>query len=177
MLCTAYADVEGLEKALAPVLGDRLLCQTMGRRFQAFERDFRALRAKGVKPVLLGVGTAWTGVDFSDGGVAAQDDTLLTDVVIARLPINMIQSLTMRSRIERMGLYPLINESLLCFKQGVGRLIRRDGVKDRRLWVLDGRIHGKFVWPGMVRLTAGVRRMLGDYTNRSEVPPEFLQQE
>jgi len=73
--------------------------------------------------------------------------------------------------------YPLINESLLCFKQGVGRLIRRDGVKDRRLWVLDGRIHGKFVWPGMVRLTAGVRRMLGDYTNHSEVPPEFLQQE
>lgn len=174
VLCTAYTDLEALQGLLSPALGERLLCQTTGRRFHAFEREFRILHSKGVKPVLLGVGTAWTGVDFSDSTTAPEDDTLLTDVVIARLPINMTQSLTMRVRVERMGLYPLINECMLSLKQGIGRLVRRDGVRDRRLWILDGRIHAKFAWPGMVRLTAGVRRMLGDYPLRKDVPPEYL---
>lgn len=65
--------------------------------------------------------------------------------------------------------YPIINECLLTLKQGLGRLIRRAGVMDRHIWVLDGRIHPEHSWQGMVRLTAGVRRMLRDYAKRDEV--------
>lgn len=169
VLCTAYADVNGLAHLLKPVIGERLVVQRPGRRFHAFLTDYKQLHAKGLRPVMLGVGTAWTGVDLSDSAVEAAQDTLLTDLVITRLPISLNQSLSMQQRVSGMGLYPLINESLLTLKQGLGRLIRRNGVVDRHIWFLDGRVHPSFIWPGMQRLTAGARRMLRDYTKSLEI--------
>jgi CRISPR type IV-associated DEAD/DEAH-box helicase Csf4 len=169
VLCTAYADTEGLAKLLAPVFGERLVIQTPGRRFQGFKNDFCRLHAKGLRPILLGVGVAWTGVDFSDSGVVATEDFLLTDLIITRLPVSLNQSLSMQQRISGMGLYPLINEALLTLKQGLGRLVRRDGVQDRHIWFLDGRAHPSFTWQGMQRLTAGARRMLRDYRRVEEI--------
>jgi len=169
VLCTAYADTEGLAKLLGPVFGERLVVQSRGRRFQGYKNDFCRLHAKGLRPILLGVGTAWTGVDLSDSGVTASEDFLLTDLVITRLPVNLNQSLSMQQRVAGMGLYPLINEALLTLKQGLGRLIRRDGVQDRHIWFLDGRAHPSFSWQGMQRLTASTRRMLRDYRRVEEI--------
>lgn len=169
VLCTAYADTQALAKLLGPVFGERLVVQSPGRRFQGFKNDFCGLHAKGLRPILLGVGTAWTGVDLSDSGVAAPEDFLLTDLVITRLPINLNQSLSMQQRVLGMGLYPLINEALLTLKQGLGRLIRREGVQERHIWFLDGRAHPSFTWQGMQRLTAGTRRMLREYRRVEEI--------
>lgn len=169
VLCTAYADTEGLAKLLGPEFGERLVVQSPGRRFQGFKNDFCGLHSRGVRPILLAVGTAWTGVDLSDSGVVAPEDFLLTDLVITRLPVSLNQSLSMQQRVSGMGLYPLINEALLTLKQGLGRLIRRDGVQDRHIWFLDGRVHPSITWQGMQRLTAGTRRMLRDYRRVEEI--------
>lgn len=169
VLLTSYDDVNALAGLIASDLGDRLIVQVRDRRFEALAREFRAKHAKGMRPVLLGLGSAWTGVDLVDADVPPEEDTLLTDLVVARLPINLNQSATMRSRVDHQGLYPMINECLLTLKQGLGRLIRRAGVQDRHIWLLDGRVHPSHSWNGMVRLTSGVRRMLRDYAKREEV--------
>lgn len=169
VLCTAYQDIRGLAQHLQEALGDRLVVQTPEHRFSAFIGQYKAKHAAGLRPVLLGAGVAWTGVDLVDPGVAPGQDWMLTDLVVARLPINLNKSSTSYGRTQNMGLYPVINEALLTLKQGLGRLIRRDGVTDRNIWVLDGRIHPSFQWAGMVRLTAGARRLLRDYPKRREV--------
>lgn len=169
VLCTAYEDVRGLAALLQDTLGDRLVIQAPTHRFATYLNQFRAKHAAGIRPVMLGAGVAWTGVDLVDAAVPPAADWLLTDLVVARLPINLNQSTTSHSRTQNMGLYPVINEALLSLKQGLGRLIRRDGVTARNIWVLDGRIHPAYAWPGMVRLTAGARRLLRDYPNRREV--------
>ncbi len=173
VLCTAYTDVRALENHLKETLGERLVAQTPGRRFQGFLSDFRRIHAKGLRPVLIGVGTAWTGVDLSDGDVSPEQDFLLTDLVITRLPVNLNSSLSMQQRVTAMGLYPLVNETLLMLKQGLGRLIRRDGVTSRHIWFLDGRVNASYRWNGMQRLTAGARRMLRDYTKHEEIDLGF----
>lgn len=169
VLCTAYEDVQDLAARLAPDLGDRLVAQTPGHRFGYFLARFKEKSAAGLRPVLLGTGVAWTGVDLADSSVAPADDWLLTDLVLTRLPINLNRSTTAQNRSANMGLYPVTNEALLSLKQGLGRLIRRNGVTDRNIWMLDGRIHPSFAWPGMVRLTAGTRRLLRDYPRRKEI--------
>lgn len=69
-----------------------------------------------------------------------------------------------------MDLYPIINEVLLSLKQWVpGRMVRRDGVIDGNIWVLNGRIPPTLTWPGIVSLSAGARRLLRDYPQRKEV--------
>lgn len=167
-LFTAYADVHAVGAVLRERLGERVIEQVPDRRFDSVVKEYREKHAKGLRPVMLALGVAWTGVDLVDSAAPPERDTLLTDLVVTRLPINLNQSATMRARVDNMGLYPLINECLLYLKQGLGRLIRRDGVEDRRIWILDGRIHSAYTWPGMVRLTAGVRRMLRDYPKRRE---------
>ncbi|WP_265283434.1 helicase C-terminal domain-containing protein [Verminephrobacter aporrectodeae] len=167
VLCTAYEDTRAIAKNLQD-FGDRIVAQKPAHRFSAYVTEFNAKYAAGLRPVLLGVGVAWTGVDLVDGGVPAAEDWMLTDLVVCRLPINFNQSSTMRARVANTGIHPIISEALLYFKQGIGRLIRRDGVIDRNIWILDGRIHPSHSWPGMVRLRAGVRRMLRDYPKRQE---------
>lgn len=169
VLLTSYEDLNALAGLLAPDLGERMVQQVRDRRFESLVREFRAKHAKGLRPVMLALGVAWTGIDLVDTQVEPEQDTMLTDLVVARLPISLNHSATMRSRVEHQGLYPVINECLLTLKQGLGRLIRRAGVKDRHIWLLDGRVHPSHAWPGMVRLTAGVRRMLRDYAKRDEV--------
>ena len=173
VLCTAYADVRALETNLRDLLGERLVAQAPGRRFQGLLNDFRRIHAKGLRPVLIGVGTAWTGVDLSDSEVSPEQDTLLTDLVITRLPVSLNSSLSMQQRVNAMGLYPLVNETLLTLKQGLGRLIRRDGVTSRHIWFLDGRADASYQWNGMHRLTSGVRRMLRDYSKHEVFEMEF----
>lgn len=169
-LFTAYKDIQAVAKEL-DLLGvskGRIVAQQPNRKFSEYERLFRTIHANGERPIMLALGTAWTGIDLKDHAASDETDTLLTDLVIARLPIGLNKSNSMTSRIERMGMHPIINECLLTFKQGIGRLIRRENVQHRRLWVLDGRLFTEGKWPGMEALAGGIRRLLKEYRHRKE---------
>ena len=74
--------------------------------------------------------------------------------------------MTMAVRKERTGIeYPETQEALLTFKQGLGRLIRRDGVESRQLWIMDGRlwVDGGFKFHD---LAPSCLRLLASYRNR-----------
>ena len=171
VLCTSYTQVEVLGASLMERIGpDRLVIASPNRKFVKLEDEFRERYRAGLRPILIGLGAAWTGVSLIDQeGAAATDptkDTLLTDVVVVRLPVGLNRSNAMSARIDRLGTYPIANEALLVFKQGLGRLIRRDGVEARRLWVLDSRIWRE--WPGMETLAGGARRLLAEYRKKLE---------
>ena len=120
--------------------------------------------AKGLRPVMLGLGGAWTGIDLTDPSVPPERDNLLTDLVIVRMPVGLNRTNSALARIERSGTASISNEALLTFKQGLGRLIRRTGVTDRRIWILDGRIFGS--WNRMPQLTGAARRLLREYVHQ-----------
>ena len=89
--------------------------------------------------MLLGVGGAWTGLDLKDHDAENPlHDTLLTDLVVARLPYNSNITPPAINRRNFMADADIMETALL-LKQGFGRLIRREGVKDRNIWFLDGR--------------------------------------
>lgn len=170
VLFTAYKDIGAVSSRLKAlgVDSDRIVNQEPNRKFNAYKQEFVDAHRKGKRPIMLALGAAWTGVDFKDDQEkTGEADTLLTDLVIARLPINLNKSNSMVARVERMKMYPIINECLLTFKQGIGRLIRRDNVRHRRLWILDGRPFAD-KWPGMETLASSVRRLLREYRQRKE---------
>jgi ATP-dependent DNA helicase DinG len=170
VLLTAYRDIQAIANSLraAGIADDRLIEHRPEQRFSEAERRFRAAHGAACRPILLALGAAWTGIDLKDNAAADADDFLLTDLVIARLPVGLNRNNSMTARIERMGLHPIINEALLTLKQGLGRLIRRDLVQHRRIWLLDGRISPEYKWQGMETLTASVRRLTREYVKRQE---------
>jgi ATP-dependent DNA helicase DinG len=139
VLLRSFLDVREIGSMLTLALGDRLVCQHKGRPLQLAIEQFRARHKEGKRPVLLAVGGAWTGLDLKDHDAAGPlEDTLLTDLVVARLPY---KSNTSPPAIHRESYMPDadILETALLLKQGFGRLIRREGVKDRHVWFLDRR--------------------------------------
>ncbi len=168
VLLTAYEQVRAISEGLVKrgVEAGRIVRQEPGVGLLSARTAFLSAHREGKRPIMLAVGGAWTGLDLSDSAVPAEDDTLLTDLVIGRLPVGLNRSLAMQIRIDKMGVRPLVFESLLTLKQGLGRLIRRADLQGRRIWMLDGRISTAVSWRDMGDFTASARRMLMSYTRR-----------
>lgn len=145
VLLTSYETINALAQRLAPVVGDALVTQGRGG-FRVALRDVVARYRDGLRPLWLATGPAWTGLDLSakaaleDAGITPDRDFLCTDLVIPRVPFGTEQSSTHRARAGVLKSAERDRASFQ-FRQGLGRLMRVQGVRDRHLWVLDGRIH------------------------------------
>ncbi len=103
--------------------------------FSVLEKQYRALHLLNKKPVWLSTGRAWTGLDLVDKQVNAESDTIVTDLVITKIPFSTNQSLSHKTRVNRF----FNNEcydSALVLRQGIGRLKRRPGEPNKNIWVL-----------------------------------------
>jgi len=163
VLATSYAQVEAITTALGArgVAKDRIVSQERGTKFAVTEGVFRTRHKDGLRPILVGLGGAWTGVNLRDDSVPPAQDTLATDLVIACLPVGLNQTSTMRTRTEYAGTHPVTQEALMMLRQGLGRIVRDKGMKDRHIWFMDGRIWSG--WGGMRAFCLSVRRVLEQY--------------
>lgn len=156
VLLTSYYAIHRLADRLGGALDTRLMAQQRGEPMAPTMRRFRA----ATTPVWLATGAAWTGIDMADSERAAADDFLLTDLVIPRIPYQTRTS-PQHARAQSMRNARNI-EALFQFRQGIGRLVRREGVSHRRLWLLDGRLvttDRKYQFT-----TAMMRRLLAQYS-------------
>lgn len=114
-------------------------------------RKYLQMAFDGKKPIWLALGNAWTGINLSGGDpmkelfgeeIPANEDNVLTDLIIPRLPFGVNKSVTHAYRIAHKKTAPWERiDTLLRLRQGVGRLVRRHGVpKNRRIHILDGRL-------------------------------------
>lgn len=141
VLCTSYTTATEIGRVLAQaipsgqlVVGSREVSTAMQR--QAY---VTAYEANG-KSVWVAIGSAWTGLDLTHGENAMRD-RLLTDLVIPRLPFRANRSLTHEVRAQRLGFSEELSAMLMTLKQGIGRLVRRNGIEaNRTIWMLDARI-------------------------------------
>ncbi len=122
-------------------------------------------RSHGHRPVWIATGGAWTGLDLSDSGVSAVEDTLLTDLIVTATPFGMVRTSTHLSRVSRTGFINEKRAALMMLRQGLGRLIRREGLMHRRLWFLDGR----FALPQHASLMSEVKGLMQAFANRSSL--------
>lgn len=161
VLCTSFHNAHQLYERLKPTLGDRLLVQSRSIGASICAAQFKANHLAGKRPVWLGLGAAWTGIDLSDH--TCEDpakDTMLTDLVITRLPLGMNRTLTHERRISIAGFKVVTAEALWHLRQGLGRLVRRPGVKNKKLWVLDSRLRSNIPW------MSTFKRLLAVYTKK-----------
>ena len=153
VLCTSYATVEAIygllasDEDIAPGLVRAVSNISVGSQAAEFMMHSHA----GKKPLWLGVGSAWTGVDIGGHSpwqqlfgepLSAEMDNVLTDLVVPRLPFRTNQSLSHLWRMRNNPNVPwdLLDASLR-FKQALGRLVRRDGLpSNRRIYILDARM-------------------------------------
>jgi ATP-dependent DNA helicase DinG len=138
VLCRSYADLNALRDFMVMTLGERLIAQNPRKSWLDLQAQFRELHRAGKRPVFLGAGKAWTGLEFVDHEVPPEQDFLLTDLIITRLPYNSNRTPCAEFRRLRSPASDLY-ETAFILKQGLGRLIRREGVTDRNIWYLDAR--------------------------------------
>lgn len=147
VLCTSYQNAEMLYTRLHDRLGARLIIQTKTCSASMCMAQYKRLYQQGKRPVWLGLGAAWTGIDLSDAqALEPEQDRMLSDLVITRLPVGLNRSLTHERRVDIAGFKIITLEAVWQLRQGLGRLVRRPGVKDKNLWVLDSRIDSKAPW-------------------------------
>ncbi len=146
VLATGYRMLHALAELLQgdDEINGRLIEQHRGDRITALKERFKAEARAGNRPIWLATGTAWTGLDLRDDSVPdseAARDTLLTDLVIPAVQVSLGRTTTwaVRSR-RKLRMNALAAETFFATMQGMGRLMRRKGVRDRRLWILDPRI-------------------------------------
>jgi CRISPR type IV-associated DEAD/DEAH-box helicase Csf4 len=119
----------------------RVIAQEPDDSITQIKNAFVEMTRDGIRPIWLATGGAWTGLDLTDEAVTdPTKDNLLTDLVIVRIPLGRSRSVAHRIRVERLGLEEEFVAAAFLLRQGIGRLIRREGVQNRRLWFLDGRI-------------------------------------
>ena len=141
VLCNSYADTEALGNRLDS-LKRRLIIQTRGDSVKTLTALFKARARDGKRPVWLATGPAWTGLNLRDDLVKnASDDRILTDLVITRSPMGRNRTAAHMARVSRLGFEQELLDAAFTLRQGLGRLIRREGLRDRRIWFLDGRIY------------------------------------
>lgn len=164
VLVSSYWQAEHLHEGLAHmgVPKERIISQQRDRKLAVSENKFRLLHGEGVRPIWIALGAAWTGLDIRDK--ESENDTLLTDLVIACCPVGMNRTNTMNARIGARKMQPIIKEALMMLKQGLGRLMRDGKQTGRHLWFLDGRIWTE--WNGMKNFQQSVEAMLRNYPNR-----------
>lgn len=168
VLMTSYERVELLSQIIEqkhPHLASRLITQDRRQRISSLAEDFKRRARNDERPIWIATGPAWTGLDLSDTTVsesAADQDHLLTDVIMPNLPFGLDRSTTHVARMARIGFGTEIVAVQRKFRQGIGRLVRRDGLKDRRIWILDGRLQH----PAAKMYMADMQRVLNLYLHR-----------
>lgn len=164
VLLTGYERLGLLEAELTacPELARRVIAQQQGLLpMPQAMAEFRRRAYAGDRPIWLALGGAWTGIDLRDGRFAddeADRDLLLTDVVIPAIPFGLNRTTTHEARVNFSGFHAHKAEALNTFCQGLGRLVRREGLIGRRLWVLDGRLNA----PGLTEFN----KVLSEYPKR-----------
>jgi CRISPR type IV-associated DEAD/DEAH-box helicase Csf4 len=145
VLCNSYADTEALGGRLDSIKR-RLIVQTRDNSVKALTAVFKVKARDGERPVWIATGPAWTGLNLRDElAENAADDRILTDLVITRSPMGRNRTAAHMSRVSTLGFEHELLDAAFTLRQGLGRLIRREGLQDRRIWFLDGRIHTKRV--------------------------------
>lgn len=145
VLMTSYQSADELGKLLEGKI-ETLTQARVSFSLGAQVRQFMQQRSEGHKSVWIAVGGAWTGLDVNgkDFGVSNPgEDDLLTDLIIPRLPFGLNRSITHKARVESSpSIGWELQDTSMRFKQGIGRLIRREGLPyNRRIFVLDGRLN------------------------------------
>lgn len=168
VLMTGYDRLDGLRQALErdhPELMPRLVVQSRHQRVSSCASQFKTLARAGQRPIWLATGAAWTGLDLADETISDKDashDVLLTDLVMPNLPFGLDKTTSHVSRVNRLGFGIETVATQRRLRQGLGRLVRREGLKHRRIWLLDGRLQH----PAAVRYTTDLRRVLLGYIHR-----------
>lgn len=169
VLCCSYDDVSTFSKKFSQT--ERLICQRRGTSLSHYKEAFLSLYKEGLKPVWFAVGSAWTGLDLvSDvDPYRPEEDYLLTDLVIPRFPFRASGTSAQLARFSGpQGAQNRMTAMLFRLRQGIGRLIRNEGLRDRRLWLLDGRpwADPDFVQAGLI---GKMRRIWDPYPKRGEI--------
>lgn len=157
ILLSSFVHADEIAKRLP--FPDRIVRQMRDRKLASAQKEYETAYLAGKRPVLLGVGGAWTGMDIHKD----DDDAILSDLIVACLPVGFNRSTTMQGRKAKFGMAPVAKEALTLLKQGIGRLVRSKFAKDKNLWILDGRIWRD--WNGMSILTKGALQVFADYKN------------
>ena len=141
VLCNSYDEIRALSSRLSPGRQMRVIAQEPDDSITRIKNSFMEMAREGVRPIWLATGGAWTGLDLTDETVTEPTkDNLLTDLVIVRIPLGRSRSVAHQVRVERLGLEEEFVAAAFLLRQGIGRLIRREGVHNRKIWFLDGRI-------------------------------------
>lgn len=146
ILCTSFLNAEQLALRLQVALGERLITQSSRMSASMCAMRYKTLYKQGIKPVWIGLGSAWTGIDLSDESVEPENDHMLTDLIVTRLPFGANRTIMHERRVRIAGFSVVIQEASWHLRQGVGRLVRRKGAVFKNLWVLDSRLDGGEAW-------------------------------
>ncbi|MDA8377685.1 MAG: hypothetical protein M0Z50_11645 [Planctomycetia bacterium] len=160
----SHAAVIGQHLEEMGISAERIVIQSEKNRFSSAEQQYRALYAKGIQPVLIAAGAAWTGIDLTDKTVPHEKDRLLSTLILTCAPVGLNRSLAMLKRIEKTSVRPIINESLMMLRQGLGRVVRHPDMRKIDIWMLDGRPWSS--WPYMESWQESVKTILDGYPHK-----------
>ena len=119
VLCNLYEEIRELSSRLASLHETRLIDQGPNESIARIKNTFVEMARKGIRPIWLATGGAWTGLDLTDEGVTEPtEDNLLTDLVIVRIPLGRSRSVAHQIRVEKLGFEEEFFAAAFLLRQG-----------------------------------------------------------
>lgn len=166
---TSYDSVTTLAGLLPDDVREVLVQASRDLSLSRQTKRFVEISRSAARPLWLAVGGAWTGLDVSgkhEGfgqDIPAEQDNVITDLVVPRLPFGSNRSITHQYRLSQNSSIPWeLLDTAFRTKQVLGRPVRRENLpKNRRFFVLDGRLSD----PAFAGYTQLIKRLLETYKN------------
>ncbi|MGR5448680.1 helicase C-terminal domain-containing protein [Vibrio sp. PNB22_3_1] len=137
VLCNSYFEIEAIAARLAQLSSClRVITDQSGVKLNN-AREFLTSYRNGDRPIYLATGAAWTGLDMTDSDVPANEDYLIQLLVITKVPYSYMPA--ERTDFNTYTFTQRSSAALTKLKQGLGRLVRREGRQDMRILFLDAK--------------------------------------
>lgn len=176
VLMTAYADCVAFKNIIQDKLGDiPLVVANNNDTLDEQKKQYINFTNSGAKPLWLAVGNAWVGLDINGKSIGlTQDeifekDNVITDLIIPKIPFGANNSLSHILRTMKLDNNTSdieLMETMMKFKQGLGRLVRLEQQQpNRQIHLLDGRLNQPR-YKGFLSL---IRALIDTYPNVNQL--------
>lgn len=134
ILCNSFEEAQTLEHEFASLGGIASVCDK--RNDKSRIEKYKALYHEFGKAAYFATGSAWVGMDVTDTEVEPENDHLIKTLVMTRAPFESL-SKQGHSDIDKYEWYRYLSATIVKFRQGLGRLVRRPGREGMHVLYLD----------------------------------------
>jgi CRISPR type IV-associated DEAD/DEAH-box helicase Csf4 len=139
VLCNSYSEIEAIKDAFDQCNDkDRfaVIADRKGQNNAEHSELYRSTYLNNIPVIWFTTGSSWVGLDMTDHDSSPEKDNLIETLIITKAPFQS-QIPNGKNDAETFYWFKYLQSTMVKFRQGLGRLVRREGRENMHILYLD----------------------------------------